>query len=285
MTKSKHINIASRIEEFRKSRNLTKKRMAEDTGVSFHSLIKYAQGKAKPGLETLEKIAKTYDVALEYFLTDAPAVTNHLLIIKKEDLISYCNNPTEIILRAGQDQDTVHIAYPGDFKLYPNSFLFRVADLDPDDRMNMGAVFHGNTLKGMYGVAVPMQDDSHRDALVTTDIPRNTKKKVSRYIEGVMKKVTRYIEDEDTEYSPELNSLRLKKEDKVIVVFDNDKTPRFRSFEGISEFQKLIFSGVNINFPSEEKDFDEVQILARVFGYITLVSDQLAELEKPRWYK
>mgnify|MGYP003316289627 CR=1 FL=1 len=46
------------------------------------------------------------------------------------------------------------------------------------------------------------------------------------------------------------------------MVFDNDKTPRFRSFDGISEFQKLIFSGVNINFPSEEKDFDEVQILA-----------------------
>ena len=57
-----------RLKEQRKLYGLTQRDMAERLGISQPSYIRYENGSAEPSLESLVKIADTFDVSVDYLL-------------------------------------------------------------------------------------------------------------------------------------------------------------------------------------------------------------------------
>lgn len=58
------MNLSDRIKKYRKEQGLTQKELAEKTGLSIASIQGYEQGKYKPKIEQLEKIAFTLNASL-----------------------------------------------------------------------------------------------------------------------------------------------------------------------------------------------------------------------------
>jgi len=54
------------LKQLRKKKNWTQEKLAQESGISFHTLIKIERGDIKsPRLETLLKIAKALDISLD----------------------------------------------------------------------------------------------------------------------------------------------------------------------------------------------------------------------------
>ncbi|OXS69873.1 helix-turn-helix domain-containing protein [Priestia filamentosa] len=58
-----------RLTSLRKKRNVTQQRVADFLGITRPAYTAYEQGKRQPDYETLQKIAKYFDVSIDYLLT------------------------------------------------------------------------------------------------------------------------------------------------------------------------------------------------------------------------
>ena len=71
-----------RIKELRTQKKVSQKELAEYLNVTQVQISKYELGKNEPDLETLSKIAKYFDVTIDYILDKEP---NDLIVISKSD--------------------------------------------------------------------------------------------------------------------------------------------------------------------------------------------------------
>lgn len=87
-----------KIKELRTQRKVSQKQLAEYLNVTQVQISKYELGKNEPDLETLSKIAKFYDVTIDYILDKEP---NDLIVISKNDF-KKLKEASEIIQRIDQ---------------------------------------------------------------------------------------------------------------------------------------------------------------------------------------
>lgn len=67
------MNIAKVLTELRKSKGLSRQKLADNFGISVHTYIKYENGSVKPPYETLCLLADFYGVTTDYLLGREPA--------------------------------------------------------------------------------------------------------------------------------------------------------------------------------------------------------------------
>ena len=60
--------LKDKIKALRENKGLTKKQLADEIGISERAYITYEYGQREPGLETVVKLAKFYNVTTDYLL-------------------------------------------------------------------------------------------------------------------------------------------------------------------------------------------------------------------------
>ncbi len=87
-----------KIKELRTQRKISQKQLAEHLNVTQVQISKYELGKNEPDLETLSKIAKYFNVSIDYILDKEPS---DLIVISKNDF-KKLKEASEIIQKIDQ---------------------------------------------------------------------------------------------------------------------------------------------------------------------------------------
>lgn len=82
-----------RLKELRKKRKLSQQELADLLNISRESISKYEKGEQEATYQTLKRIAKIFNVSIDYLLD---TTDDNLIVISKEDLIKL-KNATETI--------------------------------------------------------------------------------------------------------------------------------------------------------------------------------------------
>lgn len=59
--------LAIRLQQLRKAKGLTQKQLAEQSGLSYNSIISYENGKSEPNCKALVSLEKFFNVSGSYF--------------------------------------------------------------------------------------------------------------------------------------------------------------------------------------------------------------------------
>lgn len=80
------MSLGKRLKKAREDKNLTQTKVSKDTNINNKTLSGYERGISEPDLETIKKLAKYYDVSLDYLLgnSDIKNSTNEYDLSQEE---------------------------------------------------------------------------------------------------------------------------------------------------------------------------------------------------------
>lgn len=105
--------IGKNIKKYRIQKNFSREELAENLGISIHTLAKYEQGQRTPNIDTLKKIADALDIAMVEFIGMKKAIGTESTTKEEKEILKSVNShlsSTEFLfsnseLIANQKQD------------------------------------------------------------------------------------------------------------------------------------------------------------------------------------
>lgn len=95
--------IGNKIKQIRKQAGLTQKELAKQLGTTQQNLAQYENGKRKPKIETLQKIADALDIKLSELISLNDAIGSTLEVIE-ENRIIHVYSAVEIAIKDNLDK-------------------------------------------------------------------------------------------------------------------------------------------------------------------------------------
>lgn len=92
------VNIGERITELRKRKNWSQSELAEAIGVSRDIIGKYQRNENSPSVEMAVKIAKAFDIPIDYLLGEGKHATYSKDTVKRIEEIEAMDDKTKAIL-------------------------------------------------------------------------------------------------------------------------------------------------------------------------------------------